>query len=167
MSRSPPPRPARLVREAVPFALLVCACGAAVTETPSLRAGPTAAATASVPVGPAPASSESFDDLLAKAPSLAPGMHEAARRSGGAEPIELWRAEASDACLRVAFASTVPVTTKLVLQGGDLLATTGEPEAEGALGEKGPVCVRKGDVVKAQALGGPGLHVRWVVWLAP
>ena len=168
MSHPPPqPRPARLVREAVPFVLLVCACGAAVTESPAPPVSPpvaSASATGSGSFVPAPA--EPFDDLAARAASLAPGMHEASRRSGGLEPLELWRAEQGDACLRVAFASTVPVTTKLLLQGGELLAATGEPALDGALGEKGPVCVRKGDVVKGVAEGPPA-HVRWMVWQAP
>jgi hypothetical protein len=162
--QSPPPRPARLVREAVPFVLLVCACGAAVTELPA--SPPPAPATAAASAASAPAASESFDDLVAKAPSLAPGMHEASRKSGGNEGIELWRAEQGDACLRVAFASTVPVTARLLLQGGDLLAAASEPATDGALGEKGPVCVRKGDIVKGVAEGSSA-HVRWMVWQAP
>lgn len=165
MSQSPPPRPARLVREAAPFVLLLCACGAAVTEGPAPPPSPPVAASASSPP-PAPAASESFDDLAARAQTLAPGMHEASRRSGALDAIELWRAEQGDACLRVAFASTVPVTAKLVLQTGEVLAATAEPAVEGALGDRGPVCVRKGDVVKGLAEG-PAAHVRWIVWEAP
>jgi hypothetical protein len=165
--QSPQPRPARLVREAVPFVLLVCACGAAVTEVPGLSASPPSTpGPASASAAPAPAASESFDDLAAKAPALAPGMHEAARRSGGLDALELWRAEQGDACLRVAFASSSPVTATLRLQTGELLAASAQAAVEGALGEKGPVCVRKGDIVKGVAEGPPA-HVRWMVWQAP
>jgi hypothetical protein len=96
-------------------------------------------------------------------------MHEVARKSGTGGAVELVRAETADACVRVAFSSSAPVTARLVDQAGQVLASSAQPAVEGVLGEKGPVCVRKGDVVHAMADGADqaATHVRWVAWQAP
>jgi hypothetical protein len=153
---------ARLVTEVVPFVLLACACGAAVTTpAPATPAPASPAAT----TAPPPAPAESFDDLVALGPTLAPGMHEIARKSSE-DAVELLRADTSDACLRVAFAAAAPVLAKLVDGNGDVLASIG-PAANGALGERGPVCVRRGDVVRGTAEGTGRTRVRWVAWQGP
>ena len=153
------------MNDVAPFVLLACACGAAATTTAATPATPTSAIAQTVaPSAPAPA--EAFDDLVALGPALAPGMREIARKVSGEEAIELLRADAGDACVRVAFAAAAPIVAKLVDQGGEVLSSVG-PVAEGALGERGPVCVRKGDLVRALAEGAGRSHVRWVVWQAP
>ena len=157
--------PAHLVREIVPFVLLACACGAAVsTPLPS----PPTPATAQPSAASAPPASppESYDDLAALGATLAPGMGEIARRSSSGDAVELLRATAGDACVRVAFAAEAPVVAKLVDGKGEALATTG-PGLQGALGERGPVCVRKGERMQAVAEGAGKSHVRWVAWQAP
>src|SRR5208283_5360484 len=135
----PPPEPPRvsvspehLVREIVPFVLLVCACGAAVsTPLPS----PPTPASAQPSAAPAPPSSppESYEDLAALGATLAPGMGEIARRSSSGDAVEMLRAAAGDACVRVAFAAEAPVVAKLVDGKGEALAMTG-PALQGALG---------------------------------
>jgi hypothetical protein len=148
----------------VPFVLLVCACGAAVTvplpsPAPSVTAAPSPAASV-----PAPA--ESFDDLSALAPTLAPGMSEIARKASTGDAVELLGAAANDACVRVAFAAESPVSTKLVDGSGEALAVAG-PALQGALGERGPVCVRRGEIIRGVADGAGRSHVRWMAWQAP
>jgi hypothetical protein len=93
-------------------------------------------------------------------------MREVARKESGAEPVDLARAEGRDSCLRVAFNASVPVQARLVDGGGNTLATTAEPVTDGVLGARGPVCIRKGDVLKGVA-GASEAHVRWVAWEAP
>lgn len=155
------------MREIVPFVLLACACGAAVSTASAPLPTPAPPASAQPTAAPAPPSpSESFDDLLALGPTLAPGMGEVARRSSSGDVVELLRAAAGDACVRVAFAAEAPVVAKLVDSKGEALATAG-PATQGALGERGPVCVRKGELVQAAAQGAGRSHVRWVVWQAP
>jgi hypothetical protein len=151
------------VREVLPFVLLACACGAAVTAP-----APAAPLPASAPIvaTPVPAPPESFDDLVALGPTLAPGMREIARKTSTDETVELVHADSGDACLRAAFAASAPIVAKLVDQGGEVLASVG-PATDAALGERGPVCVRKGDVVRATAEGAGRSHVRWMAWLAP
>ncbi len=157
--------PAHLVREIVPFVLLACACGAAVSVP--LPSPPTPAPTQPSAASAPPASPpESYDDLAARGPTLAPGMGEIARRSSSGDAVELLRATAGDACVRVAFAAEAPVAAKLVDGKGEALATAG-PALQGALGERGPVCVRKGELVQAVAEGAGKAHVRWVAWQAP
>jgi len=151
------------VSEILPFVLLACACGAAVTAPTPASPPP---APAPIVATPPPAPAESFDDLVALGPTLAPGMHEIARKASTDEAVELLHADAGDACLRVAFAAAAPIVAKLVDQGGEVLSSVG-PAANGALGERGPVCVRKGDVVRATADGAGRSHVRWMVWQAP
>jgi hypothetical protein len=150
------------------FVLLACACGAAVqAEAPAPARGtntvPMASASNAAPtVGP-----ESFDDLAARAASLAPGMREVARKVGGAsEPVDLARADARDTCVRVTFQSSTAIVAKLVDETGTVLATTAQPATDGALGEKGPVCIRKGDTVRG-VIDGAGAHVRWMAWQSP
>jgi hypothetical protein len=168
MSR--PTRPARLVARLVnevgPFLLLVCACGAAVTApTPAAPASDPAPTHAMTAATSAPAPTESFDDLAALGPMIAAGMHEIARKSSE-DAVELLRADTGDACLRVAFAAAAPVVAKLVDGNGDVLASLG-PAPEGVLSERGPVCVRRGDVVRGAAEGASRTHVRWMAWQAP
>jgi hypothetical protein len=166
-SLSPRRAPARLVRELGPFALLLCACGAAVREP--------AAASGALPV-PAEGGERganavlastpgAFDALSARASSLAPGMREVARREGGTGAVDLAKAEGRDACVRVAFESSAPITVKLVDQGGNVLTATDGQATDGVLAAHGPVCVRKGDVVRGLAEG-TGARVRWMAWQA-
>ncbi len=157
----------RLVNEVAPFVLLACACGAAATTTATPERV-ASAASGQAATAPVPAPAESFDDLVALGPTLAPGMREIARKVSGAsdDGVELLRADSGDACVRVAFAAAGAIVAKLVDQGSDVLSTIG-PVAEGALGERGPVCVRKGDVVRAIADGAGRSHVRWMAWQAP
>jgi hypothetical protein len=93
-------------------------------------------------------------------------MREAARKESEGERIELLRAGGRDTCVRVAFEATAPVVAKLVDGVGHVLAATHEPATEGVLGERGPVCVRKGEVVAGLAEGPPA-RLRWVAWEAP
>jgi hypothetical protein len=155
------------VREVLPFVLLACACGAAVTA-PAAPLPSSASSAASAPVVAAAASAppDSYEDLVALAPMLAPGMREIARKASADETIDLLHADSGDACLRVAFSAPAPIVAKLVDQGGEVLATTG-PAANGALAARGPVCVRSGDVVRAIAEGPGRSHVRWLAWQAP
>ena len=157
------------MRESVPFVLLACACSAAVTARPALPAPgastppeqPAAGAASTMP-------GESWDALASLGSSVAQGMHEVARKSGagGGDPVELLRAEAHDACLRVAFEADAPLVPKLVDGNGQVLAAIAVPSMHGVLAEEGPVCIRRGDVVRAVAEGS-GAHVRWMAWASP
>lgn len=172
MEKPPPSQPtppsdrARRVREAVPFVLLVCACGAALRQAP-----PATSPAAESPPAPSAttASSEAaaaFDALAARGRALTPGMREVARKESDGERVELVKAGTRDACVRVAFDANAPVVAKLVDGGGHVLAASRAPATDGVLGERGPVCVRKGDVVACLADGAPA-HLHWVAWEAP
>jgi len=157
------------VRELAPFVLLVCACGAAAVREPDgIRApggasGPVTATSAPPPVDSAAETQAAFEALAARASSVAPGMREIARKESGTETVELTRAGDRDACVRVAFEASAPVAVKLVDQSGNVLAATDGPVSGGVLAERGPVCVRKGDVVRGVAEG-TGARVRWMAW---
>ena len=164
----PSPRrvPARRVRELAPFVLLACACGAAVREPGAgSLPSPTATPLASDAGDLASAADVAFEARAARRLSVASGMREVARRESGTDPVDLIIAEGRDACLRVAFESTAPVAVKLLDQGGNVLAATEGPVTEGVLGARGPVCLRKGDVVRGLAEGA-GARVRWMAWEA-
>lgn len=161
-------RRARLVRELVPFAVLACACGAAAAETPPSLPTPPASASVAAAVASASSSEDPqapavFDALAAQGSTLAPGMREAARREGGSDPVMLVSAEGRDTCLRVAFSANAPVKARLVDAAGNELASLSEPASTGVLGARGPVCVRRGDLVKGVAEG-TGARVRWMAW---
>ena len=114
----------------------------------------------------APETLTPFDTIAARGATLAPGMREAARKEGAADAVDLVKADTRDACVRVAFAASAPVTAKLVDHAGNVLAASETPGTDGVLGAKGPVCIRRGDVVRALA-DAAGVHVRWVAWEAP
>jgi hypothetical protein len=111
------------------------------------------------PVEPPPA----FEALAAKQLRLAPGMRELARGdASGAAPLpKLTR----DTCVRVAYASTTPVTAALVAHDGAVLAASTAMK-EGALGERGPVCFHPESEPRLEVGGDAGV-VRYVVWAAP
>jgi|SRR5579884_621240 len=160
------PTPNSRMRKATPFILLACACGAAMHGSPpGGAAAPQPAARAGSGGGDAgPAAG--FDAILARGASVAPGMRERARKESAGDRVELVRAEGRDVCVRVAFEATAPVLAKLVDAAGGALAATHAAEVDGVLGERGPVCVRKGDSVSGIA-DGPAARVRWVAWSAP
>ncbi len=171
--------------EVLPFALLACACGAAavgVTASPTpgssnggARASAAGATAPRAAASAGPTAEHDLEALLAAGPALAPGMETVAQRTAGAEPVDLVHADAGDACVRAAFRASAPVVARLLDGHGGTLAITGAATVEGALGERGPVCVRRGDVVRAAVEGeaggagaadGAGLRVTWVAWRA-
>jgi hypothetical protein len=152
------------VRELVPFFLLACACGAAVRPTAPSPVGVTPPPVASGhETETSAATSAAFDALAARGATVAPGMHEVARKEGTS--VDLVKADARDACVRVAFESAAPVTAKLVDASGNALASLDAPATEGVLASRGPVCVRRGEVVHGIAEGADG-GVRWMAWEA-
>lgn len=161
------------MREALAFALLACACAVrGRAEEP--RAAPispgrgtrTATETATVASTPIPTSTPpSFGDLVSRWAALVPGMHVVATHDGAGEAFEIVRAIDGDLCVRVAFDASEPVTATLADSAGATLATRIDAGA-GMLATDGPVCVRRGGAVRANATGTPGAHVRWVAWSA-
>ena len=180
MERPPPSQP-RLqaphrVRELGAIFLLALACAAEVREPfgctrssgPAKSPQPANAGSGAASTDDADASA-SFAVLVARGPLVAPGMREVAHlQSTGdkGEKIEVARAQGKDACVRVAFEATAPVLAKLLDGGGNVLASSAAPTTDGVLGERGPVCVRKGDAVMATAEGA-GSSIRWVAWASP
>jgi hypothetical protein len=157
------------VREAIAFLLLACACGAA-TWSPR-AASPAGAddvngAGSADPAVTDPVLTGGFATLEARAASLAPGMRLAAERESSGERIELLRAGDKDTCARVAFEASEAVIAKLVDSSGLPLAEMHAAANAGELGERGPVCVRKGDAISASATGA-GARVRWIAWALP
>jgi hypothetical protein len=163
------------VREAIAFLLLACACGAATwsgrssdarkVELDDGRSGPGSDPTRDGAEG-AHEPGGGFVSLEALAPSMAPGMRRAAERESGGERIELVHAAGKDTCVRVAFEATAPVLARLLGADGTVLYEMRSPTTAGVLGERGPVCVRKSDVVSAtaEAVGG---RIRWIAWASP
>jgi len=96
-------------------------------------------------------------------------MREVARIESAGDRVEIVRAEGRDACVRVAFEASSPVVARLLDSEGGVLASSDVPAAEGVLGQRGPVCVRRGDTVNAEAGGADAAvaTVRWVAWEAP
>ena len=153
------------MREALAFALLACAC----VTRPRPESPAAASATPTPPPGaatstPTPTSTAApFLDLAARFQPSVPGMHVVATHEGGLDAFEIARAaDAADLCVRVAFEATEPVTATLADGTGARLAT--RTAGSGLLAADGPVCVRRGDTIRAAAAGPPGTQVRWVAW---
>jgi hypothetical protein len=113
-----------------------------------------------------PEASAAFDALAARGQALSPGMREVARKETRGERVDLVHAEGHDACVRVAYEASAPVLARLVDGAGNVLVAASAAANDGVLGERGPVCVRKGDTVACLADGGPA-RIRWVAWEAP
>ncbi|MGO9838438.1 MAG: hypothetical protein ACLP1X_30015 [Polyangiaceae bacterium] len=146
------------MREAAAFVLLACACGMAAKAKP-----------ADAPAPPSPTATDApnrFESIVRLGPSIAPGMRLVARRESAGDKIELVRADEGDTCVRVAFEAAAPIVAKLVDGTDKIIATSGAAAAEGLLGERGPVCIRKGEVLNV-TVDGPNSPVRWVAWAAP
>ena len=170
------------MREAIPFVLLACACGATlsgpVTERASRApdAGPTEGGVSSPamaqPAAIDPERDARFRALRSRAGAMAPGMRLAAELDSADEAVELVRADAQDECVRVAFQATAPVSATLTDAKGATLAAVTSLSSTGTLAESGPVCVRRGDVVVATAKShgvdaAPRPRVSWAAWAAP
>lgn len=158
---------AQRVREFVAFALLAGACCVATRATkpvpPKSQAAAVTPPGSEAPPLDAGAAFQAIEALWA--PSV-PGMRAVATLEGGAERLELARAEERDTCMRVAFEASEPVVAALVDAASTTLATSSSEQTRGLLAEHGPICVRKGDAIYALATGPVTARVRWVAWAA-
>ena len=148
------------------------ACGPAAPPS-TVRALPAARAVdagatsdAGIDAGPADAR-PSLDAIAQRSAAFASGMREIARRevTGAHAAIEIVRAEARDACVRVAYSANAAVSARIVDDAGAVLAE--RTDAEGLLAARGPVCVRRGGALRVTFDGPPWLAVRFVAWVAP
>jgi hypothetical protein len=163
------------VREVFAFFLLACACGAASWSGRAADGQPTSrpledddgslSASAPAPRLPPAPPDPGFAALEARAAELAPGMRQAAEKRSHGERVELVQAASRDACVRVAFEADAPVHARLVAGDGSLLFEASAAATAGVLGDRGPVCIRKGDAVSAAAEG-DGAN-RWIAWASP
>jgi hypothetical protein len=159
------------VREAIAFLLLVCACGAASwsgrsSDTRKAQLDDDGSTPGGEPNGAEGSQGGAFVSLEALAPSLAPGMRRAAEKESVGDRVELVRAVSKDTCVRVAFESGAPVVARLLGADGTVLYEMQQASTSGALGERGPICVRKSDIVSATAEGAAG-RIRWIAWASP
>lgn len=110
-----------------------------------------------------------LDVLVTRGPWLAPGMKEATRfetRDDRSVRREIARAADRDVCVRIAFAAATAVHVWLEDARGDPLADGGTAES-GALGARGPVCVRRGDAIVLRAESDAPTSLRVVAWRSP
>lgn len=107
-----------------------------------------------------------FEDLAKGADKLAPAMREIGREEKSGEKslvAEILHADA-DSCVRVSFAASTELRAVLEDPSGVLAETKSK---SGALGERGPVCVRKGVTLKARFEGDGAIKVRFIAWSSP
>jgi hypothetical protein len=133
----------------------------------ALRAapGPVDAGREAAPADPLP----SLEALAQGAARSAPGMREVLRRELDA-PAEATRIElvvaAADTCLRVRLVAAAPLRATLETGTGATLAET-PASADVMLGERGPVCVRRGERVTLVVAPREPARVRFVAWASP
>lgn len=103
----------------------------------------------------------------ARGEELAPTMRAVADKSGEVDAKERFAitGAAHDACVRVAFSAEKPVRAVLETERG-VVAATG-PAKQGALGERGPVCVRKGDGLRLRFELEGRARIAWAAWESP
>jgi hypothetical protein len=109
-----------------------------------------------------------LDAVAARAAAATHGMREVARAevTGPRASSEIVRADARDACVRVAYVASAPVHARIEDAGGAVLAERA-PDTDGLLGARGPVCVRRGSAVRVTFEGATDAKVRFVAWAAP
>ena len=108
-----------------------------------------------------------FDELAKGADKLAPAMRELSRDEKSGEKslsVDLLQAD-KDGCVRVTFAATTELRATLEDQSGAVLAVT--KAKAGALGERGPVCVRKGGTLRVRFEGDGAIRLRFITWTLP
>jgi hypothetical protein len=153
------------VRELLAFALLACACGVATRAAkPGAPKSQTAVVTPRSSEASALDAGGAFQAIEAQWSAFVPGMRAVATLEGGVEKLQLARADERDTCMRVAFEASEPVVASLLDAASATLATSSPERTRGLLAEHGPVCVRKGDAIYAQATGPATARVRWVAW---
>jgi hypothetical protein len=107
----------------------------------------------------------SLAELVARAPQVAPGMRVLAQgEEASPKAIDLPRADV-DLCVRAVFVAESPVKAALASSAGDTLETT-RPTVSGTLGPRGPVCIRRGQVLTLR-FEQTAARVRYVMWGAP
>jgi len=137
---------------------------------PSSRAG--GAREASMP-------ERSLSALGEQGSTLAPGMRklEDGELSGARDVAhDLMAPVDKDTCVRVAWSANAAVDAKMLDASGRTLAEV-RSARDGSLGERGPICARRGDTVRVQFApiataiadgGAPGnVVVRFVAWGSP
>ena len=110
-----------------------------------------------------------LDLLAARGSSLARGMTEVMRAEAwGVRSVrrDVARAGDRDLCVRIAFAAGAVVHAWLEDATGTALADGGRAES-GALGARGPVCVRRGDTVVLRVESDQPTDLRVVAFSAP
>jgi hypothetical protein len=145
---------------------LLAACGgpSAGGERASTPSPPAVGEASSQPKEAGDPSFPPLDALSARAPSIAPGMREIARHDGGPEVTEVAHAGDKDLCVRLLFVANAPVAAALMDHSGAVLSEAPEGTG-GALGENGPVCVRRGQTVRVRFESrSPAPRVRWIAW---
>jgi hypothetical protein len=117
-----------------------------------------------------------LDALAARATSVAAGMREAARGeiagdAAGATNATtatrvIARADDRDVCVRVTMVARPAAHAWLADTRGDVLSDAAEA-TDATLGARGPVCVRKGDVVSLHLESKTPFVARFVAWQSP
>ncbi len=142
------------------------ACGGPVKQPrathPLTHQAPSASASAALLPPPDPL--VSFDAIAADSLEQWPGTREAGRQEGLAKDLQVTLSAQQDTCVRAFVRATAIVEAKLS-KANDSTSASSAPagqhetvlaEAKGdtiALGAKGPVCVRKGDVIVVSVQG--------------
>ncbi len=142
----------------------VAACGSKTLAKHAPRQAPSdagAAVDAAIEAGPT-----KLELLSLRQARLAPGMREAVRAeidlaTEHERPLAPFDV---DTCVRAAFDADAPTAVTLVDAPHAMTLATIDA-AEGALGQAGPICFRKGDVAVFRFTGQS--HVRLVVWQSP
>jgi hypothetical protein len=109
----------------------------------------------------------SLESIATRAGPAARGMREVARTElstdAGRMSAEIARADTRDLCARVAYGAPDAVTARIEDATSVLAERSGE--TEGMLGARGPVCVKRGGVLRVTFEG--AARVRFVAWIAP
>jgi len=111
--------------------------------------------------------------LAASGAAIARGMREAERAeitiAAGSVDRDIVRAGPADTCVRVVFAASDAVFAALI-DDKDRVLVAVDAATGGALGERGPACVRRGDAIRLRISvdhGGAPVRLRYVAWRSP
>jgi hypothetical protein len=151
------------------------ACVRATPQAPPPRVAtppPLASSASAAKAATAPDPLPSLDAIAARGASVAPGMRAVGREEqklASAARFDAVPKAERDVCARLLFVATAPVRARLEDGAGDVLAELARPAGSGLLGERGPVCTRRGDVIRVAFQPDPAVaaRVRWVTWASP
>ena len=164
-----------IARAALPFSgaflFFTASCASTGHEGPTqlqAASAPTTSASAATSPAEPPPPERTLATLNEQGPKVAAGMRalDGAELSLSQEQTRDLVTADKDTCVRLVWSASTPVLVKL-LDSSDHHLVESSSSKDGTLGERGPICVRKGQTIRVQFTPSAAATVRYAAWASP